>query len=538
MTAAMAAGVERPVHSPVIEPINRLSGPTVLDFGANAPILMGRMAGKRRKPREDRSAPESASAATSIYRNPLSERYATAAMLRNFSPDARYRTWRLLWIALAESQAELGLEITPDQIDDLRQNVDEIPYERVRELESELRHDVMAHIRAWGEQCPRAGGVIHLGATSCFVTDNADLVLMRNGLQLIERKLASLLLALRNFAVEHRALPALAYTHYQAAQLTTVGKRATLWAQDVLIDLGEVRRLREGLRFRGAKGATGTQASFLELFDGDGDKVKELDRRVARKMGFEDSFRVTGQTYTRKIDSLVLQALAGVATTANKMTNDLRLLQGVGEIEEPFGSAQVGSSAMPYKRNPMKLERASSLAKWVLCEAQNPAWIASTQWFERTLDDSANRRISIPQSFLATDAILVLLNAVVRGLVVYPAVIERRVMEELPFIAVEKILVLATRRGGDRQALHERLRLHCMEVARQRREGGSGPGLLERIQGDEAFAAVRDEIEGALDPARFVGRSPEQVDEFVAEEVDPCLERYPDAANESFEVTV
>ncbi|MBI4583433.1 MAG: adenylosuccinate lyase [Planctomycetes bacterium] len=475
---------------------------------------------------------------TSIYQNPLCERYASAAMLQNFSSDRRYQTWRRLWVALAEVEAELGLEISREQIEELRRHQDDIPYARVAALEEELRHDVMAHIHAYGEQCPRARGIIHLGATSCYVTDNADLILMRDGLAILAEKLAALLLALKNFALEHADRPALAYTHFQPAQLTTVGKRAAMWAQDFLIDFQEISRVRSELRFRGAKGATGTQASFMKLFNGEGGKVKDLDRRVAERMGFKDSFRITGQTYTRKLDAQALQAVAGVAVSAHKFSNDLRLLQGLGELEEPFGKAQVGSSAMPYKRNPMKLERISSLAKWGICESQNAAWIGATQWFERTLDDSANRRLSIPQTFLAVDAILVLANHVMRGLVVYPEVIRRRVREELPFMAVENLLLLAVRRGGDRQNLHERLRVHSMEVQEARRSGIAGKGLVERLQDDPAFAAVREQLDAVLDPAQYYGRAPEQVKEFFAEEVDPVLSGYNRLAGLKWDVKV
>lgn len=478
------------------------------------------------------------SSSSSVYQNPLTERYASREMARIFSSDHRYRTWRQLWIALAEVEAELGLEIRPEQIEELRGVADDIPYERVAEFEKELRHDVMAHIHAFGEQAPGARGIIHLGATSCFVTDNADLILARDGLRLVRDKVASLLAALKSFSLEHRELPTLAYTHFQPAQLTTLGKRACLWAQDVLMDLEEVERVLEGLRFRGTKGATGTQASFLKLFDNDGEKVRELDQRFARKMGFESSFRVTGQTYTRKLDALILNALAGVGLTLHKMTNDLRLLQGVGEIEEPFGKSQVGSSAMPYKRNPIRMERISSLAKLLMSEIQNGQWVAATQWFERTLDDSANRRVSIPQAFLAADAILVLANNVVRGLVVYPEVIGRRVMEELPFIAVENILLLATRAGGDRQTLHECLRSHSMEVATARRQGQETRGLLERVLDDPHFASVKDQLEGLLEPTRYYGRSPDQVLEFIEEEVNPALARHPSIGEEDWEIRV
>ncbi len=476
--------------------------------------------------------------ASSVYQNPLIERYASREMAQIFSSDHRYRTWRSLWIGLAEVEAELGLDIRPEQIEALKAVADTIPYDRVAEFEKDLRHDVMAHIHAFGEQAPSARGIIHLGATSCFVTDNADLILTKEGLGLVQKKLASLLAALKDLALEHRELPTLAYTHFQPAQLTTLGKRIALWAQDVLMDLEEIERILSKLRFRGTKGATGTQASFLKLFDNDSDKVRELDQKFAQKMGFKDSFRVTGQTYTRKLDNLIMNALSGVGLTLHKITNDLRLLQGVGEIEEPFGKSQVGSSAMPYKRNPIRMERISSLAKLLMSETQNSFWVGATQWFERTLDDSANRRISMPHAFLACDSILILANNIFRGLVVYPKVIERRVMEELPFIAVENILLLATKAGGDRQALHECLRSHSMEVAQARRLNQETEGLLERVLADPNFASVKGQLEGLLEPHRYYGRAPEQVVEFIEEEVNPVLERYSVEVDSDWEIRV
>jgi adenylosuccinate lyase len=463
--------------------------------------------------------------ANDVYQNPLVERYASREMLECFSGNRRYRAWRELWIALAECEAELGLPIAPGQIEEMRRCADRIDYERVAQIEKELRHDVMAHITAFGELCPSARPIIHLGATSCFVTDNADLILMRQGLEIVAGKLAALLEAFRTFALEHKDLPALAYTHLQPAQLTTVGKRAAMWAQDFLIDLQEVLSRRDGLRFRGVKGTTGTQASFLKLFDGDHARVEELDRRVTQRMGFSSAFRVTGQTYTRKVDDGVLHALCGIAQSAHKFTNDARILQGFGELEEPFEAKQVGSSAMPYKRNPMRLERISSLAKLVLCEAQNAAWIQATQWFERTLDDSANRRISIPQAFLAVDALLLLAVTVVRGFKVHPAVIRRRVDEELPFMATEDLLMLAVKLGGDRQALHEHIRSHAMQVSQARRAGTAANDLLERLAADPSFARVKPHIAELSDPGRFVGRAPQQVETFFREEVDPLLRR-------------
>jgi len=459
------------------------------------------------------------------YQNPLTERYASREMLQNFSARDRYRTWRLLWVALAEAEAELGLPITAEQIAEMRAHADDLDLDRVAEVEAKLRHDVMAHITVFGEQCPSAKPIIHLGATSAFVTDNTDLILMRRGLEIIRDKLVALLEALREFALEHKSMPALAYTHLQPAQLTTVGKRAAMWAQDFLIDLEELGHRLKGLRFRGVKGTTGTQASFLRLFDGDSMKVGALDRRVSEKMGFANPFAITGQTYTRKVDDLILHDLSGIAQSAHKFSNDARILQSFGEMEEPFETSQVGSSAMPYKRNPMRLERISSLTKLLICDAQNAAWIHATQWFERTLDDSANRRISIPQAFLAADAILILAINVVRGFKVYPAVIERRVQSELPFMASEEILMLAVRAGGDRQDLHERIRAHSMKVVAAVRTAGARNDLLDRLVGDPSFAVVAPRILEMADPARHVGRAPEQVEAFFANEVEPALAR-------------
>ena len=459
------------------------------------------------------------------WENPLATRYASSAMLRIFSDDSRYRTWRRLWVALAEAESELGLSISPAQVEQMRQHVDDIDYDRVAEWEGELRHDVMAHIRTFGECCPDAAPIIHLGATSCFVTDNADAILIRDALELVRARLGRLLAAFERFATEHRSLPTLAYTHFQPAQLTTVGKRAALWAQDFLLDLDEIEHRIERLRFRGVKGTTGTQASFLGLFDGDSSRVEELDRLVSEKMGFEARFRVTGQTYTRKQDDAVLHALSGVAQSAHKVSNDVRLLQRLGEMEEPFGTSQVGSSAMPYKRNPMRMERVSSLAKFVISAAQNGAWVHGTQWFERTLDDSANRRMSIPEAFLGIDAILILMHNVVDGLVVYPEVVNRTLEDELAFMASENLMMLAVREGGDRQQLHERIRDHAMQVTQARRSGGARNDLLERLAADPAFAAVKDRIGEICDPKDYIGRCPEQVDRFFRDEVAPALAR-------------
>lgn len=455
--------------------------------------------------------------------DPLLERYAGKEMREAFSPRSRYSTWRRLWVALAQAQAELGVPIQAAQIASLRRAVDDIDFDRVRAIEREVRHDVVAHIRAFAEKAPEARGIIHHGATSAFITDNADLILMRDGLRIIEAKLLAVLAALRQFALRYRDLPTLAYTHYQPAQLTTVGKRASLWAQDFLIDLLEVAHRLRMMRFRGAKGSTGTQANFLRMFSGDAAKVDELDRSVARAFGFEDVFPITGQTYPRKEDSLILGSLRGIGESAHKFSNDIRLLQHDGEIEEPFEEKQVGSSTMPYKRNPMRCERIGSLSKYLIAETANPSLVASTQWLERTLDDSANRRMTIPRSFLAADAILILTGNVVRGLEVHEATIRHRVGEEIPFMATEDILTESVARGGDRQALHEKIRVHAMGVRRRLAEGG-GNDLLDRIAGDAAFASVRGLLPSIADPRQFTGRASEQVEIFFRDHVDPHLE--------------
>jgi adenylosuccinate lyase len=483
-------------------------------------------------------APEPMRSPHDTYQNPLTERYSSREMQETFSARERYRTWRLLWVALAEAEAELGLPITPEQIAQMRSHVDSLDLDRVAEVESRLRHDVMAHITVFGEQCPGARPIIHLGATSAFVTDNTDLILMRRGLEILREKLVALLEAFRDFALGHRALAALAYTHLQPAQPTTVGKRAAMWAQDFLIDLEELGRRLEGLRFRGVKGTTGTQASFLRLFDGESRKVEALDRLVSGRMGFASPFAITGQTYTRKLDDLVLHALSGIAQSAHKFSNDARLLQGFGEMEEPFESSQVGSSAMPYKRNPMRLERISSLAKLIITGSQNAAWVHATQWLERTLDDSANRRVSIPEAFLAADAILILAVNVVRGFKVHPEVIRRRLEEELPFMASEEVLMLAVREGGDRQELHERIREHSMKVVEARRAGSARNDLLDRLAADPGFSRVAPRIRDLADPARHVGRAAEQVEAFFRDEVEPALARAGAARGRSWEVKV
>lgn len=465
------------------------------------------------------------------YESPLVDRYAGDEMVRLFSPAERVRTWRRLWIALAEAQRELGLPIAADQIQELYAKQGEIDFARAGELERKLRHDVMAHVRHYGELCPRAKPIIHLGATSVDVTDNADMVLMRRALAIVRGLLLRAIHVLADFAARERARPCLAFTHFQPAQLTTVGKRAVLWLQDFLIDYHELVRHAEDLPLRGIKGTTGTQASFLSLFDGDHEKVRKLERLVAAKLGFAKVIPATGQTYPRKIDHVILALLAGIATSAGKMANDVRLLQGLGEIEEPFEAEQVGSSAMAYKRNPMRSERVSSLARFVITSAANAPLTAAAQWLERTLDDSAVRRIAIPECFLATDAILRIVANVAGGLVVYPRMIEAAVRRELPFMATEEILIAGVRAGGDRQDLHERVRVHAMEARRRMREEGAEPDLLERIAADPAFAALRGKLPEILDPARYTGRAKEQVDELLAEEVRPILAR--DAAFEA-----
>ncbi len=457
------------------------------------------------------------------YESPLNSRYASAEMQEIFSPDRKFRTWRDLWIALAEAQKELGLNITQEQIDELKAHRCDINYEVAQQKEKELRHDVMAHIHAYGEQCPRARGIIHLGATSCYVCDNTDLILMREALKLVRTKICAVISKLSDFAMKYRSLPTLGFTHFQPAQPVTVGKRACLWIQDLVMDLEDVNYIISTMKFLGSKGTTGTQASFMELFDSDHEKVKKLDEMVAAKMGFSEVFKVSGQTYTRKLDSRILNVLSGIAQSAHKFSNDIRLLQSLKEIEEPFEKNQVGSSAMAYKRNPMRCERMASLARYVIVNSLNPAITAATQWFERTLDDSANRRISIPEAFLAVDAILNIYLNVASNLVVYPKVIEKHMQEELPFMATENILMEAVKRGGDRQELHERIRTHSMAAAANVKIEGKANDLIERISSDPAFRLTADEIRQLLDPMKFVGRAPEQVKEFIGEVVEPLL---------------
>lgn len=465
---------------------------------------------------------------TNIYSNPLAERYSSKEMLENFSPDKKFSTWRKLWVALAEAEKELGLNITDEQIEEMKANIYNIDYELAAKKEAEFRHDVMAHVHTFGTQAPKAMPIIHLGATSAYVGDNTDLIQIKDGLDIIKTKLVNVISEMSKFAMANKDLPTLGFTHFQAAQLTTVGKRATLWLQSLLLDLEELEFRENTLRFRGVKGTTGTQASFQELFNGDFEKVKELDRRITEKMGFGKRFLVTGQTYDRKVDSEVMNLLANIAQSAHKFTNDLRLLQHLKEIEEPFEKSQIGSSAMAYKRNPMRSERISSLAKFVIALQQSTAMTASTQWFERTLDDSANKRLSLPQAFLAVDAILIIWKNVLDGLVVYPKMIEKRIMAELPFMSTEYIIMECVKNGGDRQELHERIRVHSMEAGRMVKVEGKENDLIERILNDKGFNLDKERLLEILAPKNFIGFAPEQTEEFVNIEIKPILEKYRD----------
>ena len=464
-----------------------------------------------------------------IYETPLASRYASAEMLYLFSPDKKFTTWHRLWVALARGEMELGLPVTQEQVDELEAHADEVDYAAAARWEKELRHDVMAHIHAYGEQCPKAMPIIHLGATSCYVGDNTDIILMREGLVLLRDKLVKVLSYLSDFAERYKALPTLGFTHFQAAQLVTVGKRATLWMNDLLLDLDEVNYRIEHMALLGSKGTTGTQASFLELFDGDHEKVRALDRRIAAEMGFERVVPVSGQTYSRKIDAAILATLSGIAQSASKFANDLRLLCHLKEVEEPFEAHQIGSSAMPYKRNPMRCERICGLARYVMADAMNPAVTAATQWFERTLDDSANKRVSVPEAFLAVDAILDIYANVASGLVVHEKVIARHVSEELPFMATENIMMDAVKKGGDRQALHERIRQLSLEAGHTMKDKGLPNNLIDLIAAEPMFGLTREEIEAHLDAARYIGRCPQQVDEFLDQDIRPVLERYREA---------
>lgn len=460
------------------------------------------------------------------YQSPLSERYASKEMQYIFSPDMKFRTWRKLWITLAETEKELGLPITEEQIEELKAHADDINYEVAKEREKLVRHDVMSHVYAYGQQCPKAKGIIHLGATSCYVGDNTDIIVMAEALKLIRKKLVSVIDELSRFADRYKAQPTLAFTHFQPAQPTTVGKRATLWLQEFLMDLEDLEYVSGSLKLLGSKGTTGTQASFLELFEGDQETIDKIDPIIAKKMGFSACYPVSGQTYSRKVDTRVLNILAGIAASAHKMSNDIRLLQHLKEVEEPFEKNQIGSSAMAYKRNPMRSERIASLARYVIVDALNPAITSATQWFERTLDDSANKRLSVPEGFLAIDGILDLCLNVVDGLVVYPKVIEKHLMAELPFMATENIMMDAVKAGGDRQELHERIRELSMEAGKNVKEKGLDNNLLELIAADPSFNLSLDELKKAMDPTRYTGRAKEQVDTFLANVVRPVLEQH------------
>ena len=472
------------------------------------------------------------------YISPLGQRYASEEMQRIFSNDKKFRTWRRLWIALAESEKELGLAITQEQIDELKAHAEDINYDVAREREKIVRHDVMSHVYAYGQQCPNAKGIIHLGATSCFVGDNTDLIVMYEALELVKKKLVNVLAELKKFALDYKDLPVLAFTHFQPAQPTTLGKRAAIWAQDLLLDYEELCFLLENKKLRGCKGTTGTQASFMELFDNDEAKVKQLDQMVAHRMGYEKSFAVSTQTYSRKVDSRILNALGSIAQSAHKFSNDIRLLQNLKEVEEPFEKGQIGSSAMAYKRNPMRSERMASLANDVIADTLNPAITAATQWFERTLDDSANKRISIPEAFLAVDGILDLYLNITDGLVVYPKVIESHLMKELPFMATEMILMDAVKAGGDRQELHERIRVHSMAAGRVVKEEGLENDLLNRIAEDALFPMNMEQLKAIMSPINFVGRAPSQTVEFFSECIDPILEAEKDALGLHAEINV
>ena len=474
----------------------------------------------------------------SIYQNPLNTRYASREMSRIFSDDNRFRLWRRLWLALAECEQELGLNITDEQLDEMRAHLDDINYAEAEAREKVVRHDVMSHVYAFGLQCPKAAGIIHLGATSCFVTDNSELLQMHQGLIEVRRKLVNVIDKLRRFALKYKDLPTLGFTHLQPAQLTTVGKRACLWIQDLMLDLENLEHLLATFRLRGVKGTTGTQASFLELFDGDHEKVRQLDKMVAAKFGFQKTYPVTGQTYPRKADYAVLQALSSVAQSAYRFSNDLRLLQHMKEMEEPFEKSQIGSSAMAYKRNPMRSERISALSRFVLSLPVNAAVTASTQWFERTLDDSANRRMVVAQAFLGVDAILNLYLNVAENMVVYEKVIRKHIMAELPFMATEIILMEGVKAGGNRQELHECIREHSMVAAAHVKQEGKENDLIDLLKADPAFAAVKDGIDGILAPENFVGRAPQQTEEYILEEVDPALAPYAGLLGETGKVSV
>ena len=475
---------------------------------------------------------------TDRYVSPLSERYASKEMQYIFSPDMKFRTWRRLWIALAETEKELGLNITQEQIDELKAHKDDINYDVAKERERQVRHDVISHVYAYGVQCPKAKGIIHLGATSCYVGDNTDIIVMAEALRLVQKKLVNVIAELSKFADKYKDQPTLAFTHFQPAQPTTVGKRATLWTQEFMIDLEDLEYVLGSLKLLGSKGTTGTQASFLELFDGDQETIDKIDPMIAEKMGFKQCYPVSGQTYSRKVDTRVLNILAGIAASAHKMSNDIRLLQHLKEVEEPFEKSQIGSSAMAYKRNPMRSERIASLSRYVMIDALNPAITSATQWFERTLDDSANKRLSVPEGFLAIDGILDLCLNVVDGLVVYPKVIEKHMLAELPFMATENIMMDAVKAGGDRQELHERIRELSMEAGRTVKVEGKDNNLLDLIAADPAFNLTIEELRKSMDPSKYVGRAKEQTTAFIEKVVQPVLDEHKDMLGIKAEINV
>ena len=475
---------------------------------------------------------------TDRYVSPLSERYASKEMQYIFSPDMKFRTWRKLWIALAETERELGLNITQEQIDEMKAHADDINYDVAKERERQVRHDVMSHVYAFGVQCPKAKGIIHLGATSCYVGDNTDIIVMTEALKLVRKKLVNVIAELSKFAAQYKDQPTLAFTHFQPAQPTTVGKRATLWTQEFLMDLEDLEYVLSTMKLLGSKGTTGTQASFLELFDGDQETIDKIDPMIAEKMGFRSCYPVSGQTYSRKVDTRVLNILAGIAASAHKMSNDIRLLQHLKEVEEPFEKSQIGSSAMAYKRNPMRSERIASLSRYVMIDALNPAITSATQWFERTLDDSANKRLSVPEGFLAIDGILDLCLNVVDGLVVYPKVIEKRLMSELPCMATENIMMDAVKAGGDRQELHERIRELSMEAGKNVKVEGKDNNLLELIAADPAFNLTLEDLQKSMDPSRYTGRAKEQTEAFIANVVQPVLDAHKDLLGVKVEINV
>ena len=475
---------------------------------------------------------------TDRYVSPLSERYASKEMQYIFSPDMKFRTWRKLWIALAETERELGLNITQEQIDEMKAHADDINYDVAKERERQVRHDVMSHVYAFGVQCPKAKGIIHLGATSCYVGDNTDIIIMTEALKLVRKKLVNVIAELSKFAAQYKDQPTLAFTHFQPAQPTTVGKRATLWTQEFLMDLEDLEYVLSTMKLLGSKGTTGTQASFLELFDGDQETIDKIDPMIAEKMGFRSCYPVSGQTYSRKVDTRVLNILAGIAASAHKMSNDIRLLQHLKEVEEPFEKSQIGSSAMAYKRNPMRSERIASLSRYVMIDALNPAITSATQWFERTLDDSANKRLSVPEGFLAIDGILDLCLNVVDGLVVYPKVIEKHMLAELPFMATENIMMDAVKAGGDRQELHERIRELSMEAGRTVKVEGKDNNLLDLIAADPAFNLTIEELRKSMDPSKYVGRAKEQTTAFIEKVVQPVLDEHKDMLGIKAEINV